>query len=194
MSETVEAPVETFYKPNLYQRLLLAYKRRQQRNANLSVDRSLQIARKMMERESYAFMISHGVDGYCSSRLVQPVVDVENWRIWIGTRRDLRKVQEVRQNPNVTMAYYSHKQQANLLLYGKAYIEESVELRERLWKPEWIMFFENGPAADECVLIGVEPERMEIMNFGRNLVPPQPYGLKPVTLERSGGIWAHAQH
>jgi general stress protein 26 len=169
-------------------RLLAAYKRRIQRGLNTDLDHCLAGAEALARRARYAFLISHGAEGWPSARWVEPIVDFDSWEISIGTHPSLRKVHEVEANGQVTVAFGSLPDRANLVVYGEARIETDVDLRRRRWKGEWRMFFPGGPASDDYVLLQVKPKRMELMSF-RSKIVPEPFGLKPVVLERRGNGW-----
>lgn len=174
-------------------RLLDAYKRRKQRASDVSLEHCLETARVMLRGTRYCFLVTSGADGWSSARLVQPIADLDDFVIWMGTNPDLRKVHEIRVDPKVTLAFGSTKESANLVLYGEARIEADLALRKRYWKDEWRLFFPSGPTGDDYVLIRFDPLRMELMNFSRNVIP-EPFGLKPAVLVKKNGTWRIQEH
>lgn len=173
----------------LYRWLLAGYKRRMQQQAVLTPETCLNVARHMVKRMSYAFLVSHAADGSCSTRLVQPVADLATWTFWIGTHPASRKVHEIADNPQVTLAIQNTKQQANLVFYGTARATADRALCRRYWQPLWVLFFPQGPTGADFVLLEMAVERIELMNFRRSLVPPEPFGLRPAILLRDGAGW-----
>lgn len=170
-------------------RLLDGYKARKRRAAVLTSDHALAVARAMLRRTKYGFLISRSLDGGCSARLVQPIVDEdEPFVLWFGTSPALRKVREIEADPRATVAVGHEREGANLVLYGTARVERDVTVRRRRWIGTWRLFFPDGPASDGYVVIRFEAERMELMSFGRNVVP-EPFGLRPLTLVRRAGRW-----
>jgi len=165
-----------------------SYKRRKQRNLRLDINYCLKAIRLIIFRQKYGFLISNSGNGWASTRLVQPIVG-SGFVIWIGTDPRLRKVAEIRQDPKVTFAYQDAKQNANLIIYGHASIESNTELKKKYWKSEWRLFFPGGPISEEYILIRIEPVRIELLSFARNIVP-EPFGLQPVVLEKVNGDWA----
>jgi general stress protein 26 len=176
--------------------LLRSYKARKQRASRSDVEHCLCVARQTVARTKYAFLISHGISedggGPPSARLVEPILetrdDDEDLVFWIGTNPSLRKVAEVEANPRVTLAFGHQRERANLVVYGTASVVAEPELRRRLWKGEWRLFFPRGPLADDYVLLRVEARCLEILSFRRNVVP-EPFGLRPVRLVRREGAW-----
>ena len=175
-------------KKKLFSWFLDSYKRKKQSQLRMDIDHCLNTTKSMIANGKYGIFISNGNDGWCSARLVQPIVDGE-FSIWIGTNPKLRKVIEVENNSKVTFAYQDAKEDANLIIYGHATIESSLQLRKKYWKPEWRLFFPLGPESKDYVLIRIEALKIEIMNFSKNIVP-EPFGLKPVVIEKSDGTWA----
>ena len=121
--------------------------------------------------------------------MVQPVIDFETFEIWFGTNPSLRKVKEIEENPNVIIAFGNDKENANIIIYGKAQIVRDIKERRKHWIGSWLLFFPNGPKGDDFVSIRVEPSEIELMNFKRNIVP-EPFGLKPVRLINDLGNWS----
>lgn len=177
-------------KKKLFSWLLESYKRRKQNQAITDIDYCLKVTKSMISSGKYGFFISNGNDGWCSTRLVQPIVDGE-FVIWIGTNPNLRKVTEVAENSKVTFAYQDTKQKSNLVIYGHATIESNLQLRKKYWKEEWKLFFPGGPESEDYVLIRIEALKIELMNFAKNIVP-EPFGLKPVVIEKENGTWSIA--
>ena len=178
----------TEMKKSAMPRLLELYKKRKQKRANTSVEHCLEVVRGMLKEAKYCFMITHGENGRMSTRLVQPIADLDNFNIWIGTNPNLRKVKELEKDNNITIAFESTKDDANLIIYGKARIEKSQELCNRYWKDEWMLFFSDGPGGRDYCVVCIEPEQIELMNFARDVVQ-EPFGLSPIVLVKAGDGW-----
>jgi general stress protein 26 len=175
-------------KKLLSRALLHLYKRHKRRRADLSTDHCLAVARQIVRTTPYCFLISHGLPGWPSARLVEPIADLDTFVFWIGTDPKLRKAAEVSADPRVTLAFGNMKQQANLVVYGTAALVTDAPTKQRFWKGSWRLFFPDGPRSDGYVAIRVEAQRMELMSFGQNVVA-EPFGLRPVVLAPEGGRW-----
>jgi general stress protein 26 len=169
-------------------RILESYKKRKQKAFNASIGHCLASAREMLKKSKYCFLVTNSDEPWPSARMVQPVINSDTFEIWFGTNPTLRKVIEIKNNPNVTIAFGSEKENANLIIYGKASIVRDVQERRNHWIGSWLLFFPNGPGGDDFVSIRVEPTEMELMNFKRNIVP-EPFGLKPVRLIKDKENW-----
>jgi general stress protein 26 len=147
----------------------------------------------MRNKAKYCFLISHGIDdrkGWCSARLVEPVFRKEgaDFTIGIGTLPDSRKVDELWDNPKVTLAFENPREDANLVVYGGAFVETRSDMKKYYWKKVWKMFFPDGPESENYVVLRIEPSRMEILNFKQNIIP-EPFGLKAAVLVKQDGCW-----
>jgi general stress protein 26 len=120
--------------------------------------------------------------------MVQPIMEPETFTIWLGTNPALRKVREIEENSNVTLAFGSDSSNANLIIYGQAQIVQDVSIRKKHWINSWILFFPHGPKGDDFVSIKIEIREMELMSFKENIVP-EPFGLKPVRIQKETEGW-----
>lgn len=174
--------------------ILLRYYKKSKLAANdTSLENCLKVTHHMLKKSKYCFLVSQGEDGWCHTRLVQPIIEIDkdepkNFRIWIGTRTDLRKVEEVWNNPKITLAFEDSKENANLVVYGKAYVETEIQVKQRYWRSTWKLFFPNGPKANDYIAIRIEPKRLEILNF-KQKITPEPFGLKAAKLIQKNGEW-----
>lgn len=168
--------------------VLNAYKRRKRATADLSLEHCLRVARLTASRTKYCFLISTGQSGVPSARLVQPIVEADDFEFFIGTHPQSRKVTEIMAHSAVTLAFNKPDEDASLVVYGTATVHQEPDFKEEYWKGTWRLFFPEGPQSDEYVVIRVRAERLELLSFQRNVIP-EPFGLRPVVLERSEAGW-----
>lgn len=169
-------------------KFLKLYKQRVQKKFNPSLDYSLKTIREMLKKSKYCFLISNSEGNWPSARMVQPIIELDSFVIWIGTNPNLRKVKEIQKNPFVTITFGKENEDANLIIHGKATIENDKRTKVKHWIGSWLLFFSNGPSGEDFVSIRVEPLEMELMNFKKYLVP-EPFGLKPIKLKINNGEW-----
>jgi general stress protein 26 len=169
--------------------LLDRYKRKKQEDSDLSLENCWRAIDQIVDRTKYCFLITQGIDyRWPSARLVEPIANLDSFTFYIGTNPDLRKVQEIQNTPEVTLAYGNQRDRANLIVHGIAQITSDPELRRSRWKGTWRLFFPQGPLGDDYVVIEVKAERIELLSFSGNVVP-EPFGLKPVVLMRRESGW-----
>ena len=176
------------FKSAIGKKLLGIYKQHKQKSFDSSLNHCLNTARSMLKKSRYCILITNNDKQWPSARMVQPIVDFDTFTIWLGTNPFLRKIKEIEKNPNVTLAFYSDKEHANLIIYGKASIVRKVQERRKHWIGAWLLFFPGGPGGDDFVSIRVEPLEMELMNFKKSIVP-EPFGLKPVKIIKDAEYW-----
>ncbi len=168
--------------------VLNAYKRRKRASADLSLIHCLRVARRTASRTKYAYLITTASDSTPSARLVQPIVEADDFEFFIGTDPTSRKVAEITAHPAVTLAFNQSDEDASLVVYGTATVHNEPAVKEEYWKSTWRLFFPEGPLGDAYSVIRVRAERMELLSFQRNVIP-EPFGLRPVVLVNSEEGW-----
>jgi general stress protein 26 len=169
-------------------KLLESYKANKRAAFDPSLDRCLTSIREQLRQSKYCFLISQSESKWPTARMVQPIIDFDSLEIWLGTNPKLRKVNEIETNPYITLAFGNERENANLIVYGKASIIRDDHSRKEHWLSTWLLFFPGGPTSDDFVSIKVEPQKIELMDFKRNLVD-EPFGLKPVKLTQDDIGW-----
>ncbi len=164
--------------------MIARYKSYKQKSCNTTLDHCINVAQHLRNKAKYCFLISNGNDGWCSTRLVQPIFkkNHSSFTIGIGTHPESKKVQELWLNNKVTLAFENTREDASLVIYGKAFIETEIDVKRQYWQKVWKMFFPGGFKSKDYVVLRVEPQRMEVLSFKQNITP-EPFGLKSVALE-----------
>ena len=83
--------------------------------------------------------------------------------IWLGTSTNSRKVNQIKNNPNVMVFYYDTKGRSYVSVAGQARLINDPDKKAHYWKKSWTRFYPD-PEKD-YILIEVTPERMEICSF-----------------------------
>jgi general stress protein 26 len=151
----------------------------------------LEAARITMEASAYCFLITSGA-AEADARLMQPFVPDEDLTIRLGTSMRSRKVREIRDDDRVVLAYSDPTEVAYVVLKGTVALERDLDQKRRFWREEWRAFYPEGPEGEDYVLVRFVPDRVELMNFTREVTPP-PYGLRPAVVERAGATWRLAE-
>lgn len=166
------------------------YKARKQASNDNSLPHVLATIRTLLGNAKYGFFISQGADGWCSTRYVQPICEWtgDELCIWVGTSAGSRKIAEVQANNKVTMAFGNDPAGANVMVYGVAEVSRDPALCRKYWKPEWRLFFPDGPESEDMAVVAIKPERIEVMDLKHNIIP-EPFGLVGLELQRVGDSW-----
>ena len=100
--------------------------------------------------------------------------------IWLGTSRQTRKVDEIRNNPRVTLYYAAPENDGYVSIYGRAELVDDPEKKTELWKDAWEEFYPDREAS--YILIKVKPETVEVVSYSRGILG-NPQTWKPATAE-----------
>jgi len=153
----------------------------------------LHVARETINSVQYCFLVTISESGQqANARLVEHRKPEEDWTIWIATSSKSRKVREIRYQNHVTVTFQDDKEYAYVTILGSATVVDDLQHKQRYWQDELIIYFPEGSTGEDYVLIEFVPSRIEIMNFAREITP-EPYGLRPAILVRSGEDWAIAR-
>jgi general stress protein 26 len=148
---------------------------------------ALAAARAIVENAEYCFLITMDAGGQPQARLMQPFAPAGDFTIWMGTHPRTRKVEQIRANPKVTVAYQDAKAPGYVTLIGTAKVVDSLEARKAHWRDDWGDFFPGGPAGSNYALIEFKPQRIELISAANEMVTAA--GAPPVIIERRGESW-----
>jgi len=174
-------------KRQLFGRAIATYKRRKRKAFKGDASQALESAYRQIRRAKYAFLTTHG-ERSPDARLIEPIFEKSDFSFWIGTSPKSRKVIQIGQNSQVTLAISHQKDNSNLIIKANAELIDDVALRTKYWKPYWRLFFPAGPKGDDYILIKLKAEEIEVLDFSQSIVP-EPFGLKPMRLVRANGNW-----
>lgn len=167
--------------------LALWFRRSREADAEVTLERSLRIARETLRRTEFCFFITRGAAGEANARVLQPSAPRNDFTIWFGTSPGSRKVAELKRDDRVTLTYESPGK-GFVSLTGRASVHSELALRRRWWRDTWYAFFPDGPETDDFAVVKFEPSRIEVLHFPARLTPA-PFGLKPAILVRDGQGW-----
>ena len=134
----------------------------------LSRDSLLTLSRTIIDSAQCRILITVDENGKPQARTMSPFPPEENMIIWLGTNPRSRKVQQIKNNPNVMVYYYDTKGASYVSVAGHARIVNDPEKIAHYWKEGWTRFYPD-PEKD-YTLIEVTPERLEIVSFKYNLL------------------------
>ena len=145
--------------------LLIAQEKEHQ---NFEISKLMGVASTIMKEAGNCALITVDKEGRPRVRMMDPFEPEDDFTVWFGTNPKSRKVEQIRQNANVTL-YYVDKQQAGyVMLQGKATIVESPLEKEKHWKDGWQQFYpdkKNG-----YVLIKVSPQWLEVVSYTHGIL------------------------
>ena len=98
-------------------------------------ERLTTIASGMMIEAGLCALITSDTAGRTNVRTMQPFPPEENLTVWFGTNALSRKVQNIKNNPEVVLYYASPDSSGYVVLYGKAILINDSKLKKKLGLP-----------------------------------------------------------
>jgi general stress protein 26 len=150
---------------------------------------------EMVEDNDTAMFTTVRPDGFVVSRPMATQARAEGADLWFATSKESEKLDELRNNPHVNVAYFKDRTREWISVSGTAKIVRDREKIRELYRPDWRAWFgdEGGPndgTPDDprIVLIGVkikfalfleinEPQPVVLFEVIKGMVtgtPPRP--------------------
>ncbi len=122
---------------------------------------------EIMRENAHAAHLATCDRGQPMVRPVSPIVE-DDLTIWVVTFTSTRKVEQVKTNPKVSLAFVEVPEgNRTAIAIGRAEVIEDPDQKKRVWDLCWFdlsQYFPDGPTSDEFVLIRIRAERIEWRN------------------------------
>jgi len=142
---------------------IMAQDQQEKVQQEISRDSLLTVAHTIIDSARCRTFITVDENGKPQARTMSPFPPEEDMVIWLGTNPRSRKVQQIKNNPNVMVFYYDTKGLSYVSVAGQARIVNDPEKRAHYWKESWTRYYPD-PDKD-YTLIEVTPKRLEICSF-----------------------------
>ncbi|PLX13461.1 MAG: hypothetical protein C0598_03525 [Marinilabiliales bacterium] len=130
---------------------------------NLSDKQLKAVAYEIIESADICSLITLDKEGQPRARAMDGFLPDENFVIWFGTTVKSRKVEQIKNDPRITLYYLDSDKSGYVSIYGKAELVNDDKLREKYWKDEWEAFYPDKES--DYLLIKVIPKWMEIISI-----------------------------
>jgi len=161
--------------------------------SSYTMDQFLKVALETIRAAKFCFLVTVNPKWHVSSRLMQPFEPTEDLIVHMGASSDSRKVREILTDNRVMLDYALPEQGAYVTLSGRAQIIRDTIVKRKYWRDSFIEFWPEGPESSGYIIIRFEPQRVEMMNFEKKVVP-EPYGLRAAVAHRVPGGWKLEQN
>lgn len=118
---------------------------------------------EMIQDIEVAMFTTRRPDQFLVSRPMATQARAEGADLWFATERDSPKLDEIRHDPHVNLAYYKDRTREWISVSGTARVVDDRAKIHELYRPDWRAWFgdeggENDGTADDprIVLIGVD--------------------------------------
>ena len=128
----------------------------------------LDAAREIMTSTATCALISLDARGRPRVRAMDPFKPENDFTVWFGTNSNSRKVQQIKNDPRVTLYYLANGHSGYVMIYGLAELVNNSEEKAKRWKDEWNAFYQNQ--RENYLLIKVTPEWMEVVSYSHGIV------------------------
>ncbi len=142
---------------------LPVFSQNQNISADISSDSLFKVASMIIDSARCSVLVSVDEEGRPHAREMDPFDPDENMVIWFATNPNTRKVQQIRNNPNVAVFYYDTKGMSYVSINGEAELVNDPAEKEKHWKKYWKRYYPDRDK--DMILIKVIPERMELISY-----------------------------
>lgn len=137
-------------------------------------------AREIMAAASTCALITLDEKDLPMVRVMDPFLPESDFTVWFGTNPKSRKVNQIKNNPKVTLYYLDSDGSGYVVINGIAQLIDDQKEKEKRWKVEWEAFYPNRP--EGYLLIKVPPEWMEVLSYSHGIVGDPTTWQPPVVL------------
>ena len=125
-------------------------------------------AREIMSLQKYCALITVDSSGQPHARTMNPFPPEADMTVWIATNSRCRKVREIQNHSQVSLYYADHNEASGyVVLTGKAVLVDEMSEKLKRKRDYWDQSF---PDWKYLVLIKVIPEKLEVLNYKRDLL------------------------
>ncbi len=136
--------------------------------SSFSQDNKLkEAAREIMISAKTCALITINKEGKTNTRAMNPFQPEADFTVWFGTNPHSRKVQQIRQNPTISLYYLASDATGYVVLYGKAELVNEPSKKDTYWKTEWDGFYPDR--INGYILIKFTPTWMEVISESRGI-------------------------
>jgi general stress protein 26 len=127
----------------------------------------LNAALEIIKSAGKVALITQDENGIPQIRTMDPFEPEADFTVWLATHPNTRKVQQVKNNPNVTLYYPDKMDKGYVVIHGKAELVNDQKEKDTRWKSEWKNFYANR--TDAYLLIKITPHYLELINYNRGI-------------------------
>ena len=128
----------------------------------------LSAAKDIMSTAKTCALITLDFEGIPRVRVMDPFIPENDFTIWLGTNAKTRKVEQIRNNPKVTLYYLEPNGSGYVMLYGLAQLVNDQAEKDRRWKATWEAYYPND--REDYLLIKISPQWLEVISYSHGII------------------------
>lgn len=122
---------------------------------------------EIISSSEFCALITLDSKGHPQVRTMEVLPVEEDFTVWFGTNKNSRKVNQVKNDPRVTVYYSDPIGNGYVVLTGTAVIVDDKQEKEKHWKEDWDQFYPDREKI--FVLLKVTPDRLEVVSYKHGL-------------------------
>lgn len=127
----------------------------------------LGVAKQIIDNAGTCALITIDNTGSPRARAMDPFPVEEDFTIWFGTNSNSRKVDQIKNDPRVTLYYLDNDASGYVVISGEATLIDDNELKSKYWKESWKDFYPEN--RENYLLIKVTPLWLEVLSPPNNV-------------------------
>jgi general stress protein 26 len=151
-----------------------------EKQSNSAKENLLSAAREIIKDAKTCVLITLDKKSRPMARIMDPFPPESDFTVWFGTNSKSRKIQQLKNNPTVTLYYQDNDASGYVVIHGKAVIVNDKKEKKQRWKKTWEAFYPNKK--EGYLLIKVIPESMEILSYPRGIIGDKETWQTPVVI------------
>jgi general stress protein 26 len=128
----------------------------------------VKVAKTIMSEAETCALITLNENNLPMVRVMDPFLPENDLTVWFGTNPKSRKVDQIENNPNVTLYYLEKNSSGYVVIHGKAELIDDEREKEKRWKIEWEAFYPDK--SEGYLLIKVVPISMEVISYTHDIL------------------------
>ncbi len=125
------------------------------------------IAKQIIKNAGTCALITLDSEGTPRARAMDPFPVEDNFEIWFGTNPNSRKVDQIKNDPRVTLYYLDNDASGYVVISGIATLVDDQKQKNKYWKDEWNSFYPDK--SHSYLLIKVTPLWLEVLSPPNNI-------------------------
>lgn len=127
-----------------------------------------EVALEIINAATTCSLITVDEHGFPMARMMQTLPTNDDFIVWLATKPNCRKVQQIKENPKVSLYYTESNASGYVCIQGKAALVNDSQTKKEHWKEEWQAYYPN-PEKD-LILIKIIPMKMEVVSYANGLI------------------------
>jgi general stress protein 26 len=136
-----------------------------------------------MGSAQFCSLITLDNSGQPRARVMDAFAPDENLVVWLATSRKSRKVEQIGNDPRVTLYYFDSNTMSYVTLLGTAELVDDPLEKAQRWKDGWEAFYPGE--REDYLLIRVVPRQLEVISFAHGIAG-DPETWTPLSVEFPG--------